>query len=76
MICRESKTVATSARSVLRIGENPSTLTDSLTAPGSSRTFNGVCVSTLTLMSGKSATLNPGSSAFTSYVPGSSRSFR
>ena len=74
LICFASNVVATSARSVFRTGLNPATVTDSEISPSSSLMFSFVCVSTFTTISGKTCALKPASSAFTSYVPGSSRS--
>ena len=62
----ESNDDATSARSVLRTGEKPVTVTLSLTSPIAIRISSVVCVSTLTRMSEKTALLKPASSAFTS----------
>ena len=66
---------ATSARSVFRTGENPATVTFSVTSPIAMRMSSVVCVSTFTRISENTAVLKPASSAFTSYTPGSSRSF-
>ncbi len=55
--------VATSARSVLRSGEPPETVTDSLSCPTLRAKFTGVCVSTLICTRGTTAALKPASSA-------------
>ena len=74
--CRWSNEVATSARSVFSSGDPPVTVTVSVSSPTSSWKLMGVCASTLTTTDGTTAVLKLASSAFTSYVPGTSRSFR
>ena len=55
-------------------GEPPVTWIVSATWPTASFSVMGVCASTLTRTDDTTAVLKPDSSAFTSYVPGSSRS--
>ena len=72
---RASNTVATSARSVLSSGDPPVTSIVSVTGPSSSLKSTGVTASTLTTTFGTTAVLQLAISAFTSYVPGISRSW-